>query len=78
MASSRYRNVPMSLADATLARLSEWHRDCLLFTLDAHFRICRRHGNMAIPAGELLAGGRAIVKPAQHPERHLEPFSGGT
>ncbi|MBE0544896.1 MAG: hypothetical protein IH623_26455 [Verrucomicrobia bacterium] len=45
----RYRNVPMSLADATLVRLSELHRDCRVFTLDADFRIYRRHGNKVIP-----------------------------
>ena len=45
----RYRNVPMSLADATLVRLSELHRDCRVFTLDADFRIYRRHRNKAIP-----------------------------
>lgn len=44
-----YRNVPMSLADATLVRLSELHRDCLVFTLDSDFRIYRRHGNKVIP-----------------------------
>jgi uncharacterized protein len=41
----RYRSVPMSLADATLVRLSELHRDCRVFTLDTDFRIYRRHGN---------------------------------
>ena len=45
----RYRNVPMSLADATLVRLSELHRDCHIFTLDTDFRIYRRHGNKVIP-----------------------------
>jgi uncharacterized protein len=45
----KYRNVPMSLADATLVRLSELHRDSRIFTLDADFRIYRRHGNKAIP-----------------------------
>ena len=45
----RYRNVPMSLADATLVRLSELHRDCRVFTLDADFRIYRRHRNKTIP-----------------------------
>ena len=45
----RYRQLPMSLADATLVRLSELHRDCQVFTLDADFRIYRRHGNKAIP-----------------------------
>ena len=44
-----YRNVPISLADATLVRLSELHRDCRVFTLDTDFRIYRRHGNKVIP-----------------------------
>ena len=44
-----YRNVPMSLADATLVRLSELHRDGQVFTLDTDFRIYRRHGNKVIP-----------------------------
>lgn len=46
---ARYRSVPMSLADATLVRLSELHRDCQVFTLDRDFRIYRRHGNKVIP-----------------------------
>ena len=45
----KYRSVPMSLADATLVRLSELHRDSQIFTLDADFRIYRRHGNKVIP-----------------------------
>lgn len=45
----KYRDVPMSLADATLVRLSELHRDCRVFTLDADFRIYRCHGNKVIP-----------------------------
>ena len=44
-----YRDVPMSLADATLVRLSELHRDCRLFTLDTDFRIYRRHRSRVIP-----------------------------
>jgi len=44
-----YRNIPMSFADATLVRLSELHRDCRVFTLDADFRIYRRHRNNVIP-----------------------------
>lgn len=44
-----YRDVPMSLADATLVRLSEMHDDCLVFTLDSDFRIYRRNRNKAIP-----------------------------
>ncbi len=45
----RYRERPMSLADACLVRMSELHRDCAVFTLDADFRIYRRHGNKVIP-----------------------------
>ena len=45
----RYRNVPMSLADATLVRLSEMYRDSRVFTFDTDFRIYRRHGNKAVP-----------------------------
>lgn len=45
----KYRGVPMSLADATLVRLSELHRDCRILTFDADFRIYRRHGNKVIP-----------------------------
>ncbi len=46
---NRYRSRPMSLADACLVRLSEMHRDCMVFTLDSDFRIYRRHGNKVIP-----------------------------
>ena len=46
---ARYRNIPMSLADATLVRLSELHHDGRVFTLDADFRIYRRRGDKVIP-----------------------------
>jgi predicted nucleic acid-binding protein len=45
----RYRNRPMSLADACLVRLSELHPGGEVFTLDSGFRIYRRHGNKVIP-----------------------------
>ena len=45
----RYRNRPMSLADACLVRLSEIHPIGEVFTLDSDFRIYRRHGNKVIP-----------------------------
>ena len=45
----RYRNRPMSLADACLVRLSELQTDGEVFTLDSDFRIYRRHGNKVIP-----------------------------
>ncbi len=45
----RYRNRPMSLADACLVRLSEIHTAAEVLTLDSDFRIYRRHGNKVIP-----------------------------
>ena len=38
----------MSLADSCLVRLSELHSDCEVITLDADFRLYRRHGRQAI------------------------------
>ena len=46
---ARYRNVPMSLADATLVRLAELNDQSRVFTLDADFRIYRRHRGKLIP-----------------------------
>jgi uncharacterized protein len=46
---ARYRNVPMSLADATLVRLAELNDGSAVFTLDADFRIYRRHRSKIIP-----------------------------
>jgi len=45
----RYSDVPMSLADACLVRLSEIHKDCRVFTLDRHFSRYRRFGRQVIP-----------------------------
>lgn len=45
----RYDNVPASLADACLVRLSELHEPCRVMTLDSDFHIYRRHGRKAIP-----------------------------
>jgi predicted nucleic acid-binding protein len=45
----RYRDRPMSLADACLVRLAELHAGSQVFTLDEDFRIYRRHGNKVIP-----------------------------
>jgi uncharacterized protein len=45
----RYDNVPASLADACLVRMSEQHAHCRVFTLDADFHIYRRHGRRVIP-----------------------------
>ena len=46
---SRYRDRPMSLADACLVRLAELHPGGVVLTLDRDFRIYRRHGNKVIP-----------------------------
>lgn len=45
----RYDDVPMSLADACLVRLSELHPKLPLLTLDSDFKIYRRHGRQLIP-----------------------------
>jgi predicted nucleic acid-binding protein len=45
----RYANVPMSLADGCLVRMSELVANCVVFTLDSDFRIYRRHGRQKIP-----------------------------
>jgi predicted nucleic acid-binding protein len=46
---SRYRDMPMSLADACLVRLAERIPDCRLLTLDSDFAHYRRSGRHAIP-----------------------------
>jgi len=45
----RYANIPMSLADACLLRLSEMHANARVFTLDRDFKIYRRHGRQVVP-----------------------------
>ena len=45
----RYRDRPMSLADACLVRMTELYADGQVFTLDSDFLIYRRHGNKVIP-----------------------------
>lgn len=44
----RYRNRPMSLADACLVRLAELHAGSTILTFDSDFRIYRRHGNRVL------------------------------
>jgi len=46
----RYRNVPMSLADACLVRMSEIYSTGTVFTTDGDFRIYRKNTNQTIPA----------------------------
>ena len=45
----KYRDVPMSLADACLVRMSETVADPVLLTTDADFRFYRRHSRQVIP-----------------------------
>ena len=45
----RYRERPMSLADACLVRLAELNPGSVILTFDSDFRIYRRHGNKVIP-----------------------------
>ena len=44
-----YDNVPASLADACLVRMSEVFDRSRVLTLDANFHIYRRHGRKVIP-----------------------------
>lgn len=45
----KYRDVPMSLADACLVKMSELVSDSVIFTYDSDFTIYRRNGKQVIP-----------------------------
>jgi len=45
----KYADVPMSLADACLVRMTETLSDPFLLTTDSDFRIYRRHSRQVIP-----------------------------
>lgn len=45
----KYADLPMSLADACLVRMSELFPTHLVFTLDHHFRIYRRNHRRVVP-----------------------------
>jgi predicted nucleic acid-binding protein len=45
----KYANVPMSLADACLVRMSETFADPVILTTDSDFRIYRRHSRRMVP-----------------------------
>lgn len=45
----RYADVPMSLADACLVRMSEMTTGSTVFTMDSDFRVYRRHRREPIP-----------------------------
>lgn len=46
---TRYRNVPISLADACLVRMSELNAEGVVLTLDSDFLIYRKHGRHVLP-----------------------------
>lgn len=45
----KYSDVPMSLADACLVRMSELHENSRVFTLDQDFLMYRKSGRQVIP-----------------------------
>ena len=45
----KYAELPMSLADACLVRMTELVPDPVLLTTDADFRIYRRHSRQVVP-----------------------------
>ena len=47
---TRYADVPMSLADACLVRMTELQEDSLVLTMDQDFHVYRRHGRQAVHA----------------------------
>ena len=46
---AKYSSVPMSLADACLVRMAELDHELTVITLDADFRLYRRHGRQHLP-----------------------------
>lgn len=45
----KYADVPMSLADACLVRMTETFADPVVLTTDADFRVYRRHSRNIVP-----------------------------
>jgi len=44
----KYRDTPMSLADACVVRMAEIHEDHSVLTLDSDFTVYRKHGRVPI------------------------------
>lgn len=55
---TKYRSVPMSLADACLVRMSERDPGAGVLTLDSDFHVYRRSGRLRIPLIAPSIGGR--------------------
>ena len=47
--SQKYRDTPMSLADACVVRMAEIHERHAVLTLDADFSFYRKHGRVPLP-----------------------------
>ena|SRR5438093_162666 len=45
----KYADVPASLADASLVRMTETLGDAIILTTDSDFRVYRRHGRQVVP-----------------------------
>ncbi|MGH7811710.1 MAG: type II toxin-antitoxin system VapC family toxin [Candidatus Binatia bacterium] len=45
----KYANIPMSLADACLVRMTEILPDPVILTTDSDFRVYRRHSRQVVP-----------------------------
>jgi len=45
----KFADVPASLADASLVRMTETLADPVILTTDGDFRVYRRHGRQAVP-----------------------------
>lgn len=45
---AKYRDLPMSLADACLVRMAERNDQASVFTADTHFKIYRKHGRQQL------------------------------
>jgi len=45
----KYSDVPMSLADACLVRMTETLADPIILTTDEDFRVYRRHSSQVVP-----------------------------
>jgi predicted nucleic acid-binding protein len=45
----KYSDIPMSLADACLVRMTETLSDPVILTTDTDFRVYRRHGRQVVP-----------------------------
>jgi len=61
---AKYSNIPISLADACLVRMSELCEQSVLLTFDRDFLLYRRHGRQTIPV--LMPPDGASSRRSQH------------